>query len=310
MKKRRVGIIMALSLCCCLSAGCAGESCQDKTTGALTSLLPMDSIYEQAQGLGYQGTMEEFTALLETVIQEGIQSVDLTTDNKIALKLQGGKQVVVGEFQLRALSKMKSAYQEAKAFGYQGSYGEFVKLCEDVMADGVEHVLFDQNDKIVLFFNNGESVIIGEVHMARDNPSVVEGGIMYALNDAGNGYVVVGIEDMEATEVHIPAVCQNKPVTAIGASAFADMKKLETVRIGSNVQEIGSGAFYGCQSINYIIVPARVEYISSTAFTNSSLSSLYLERNERPSSYQFTTALSVYLGSQWHYDAHGNPVID
>ena len=310
MKKKRLGILGTLALCCCLSAGCAGQSCEQQKTNALTSLFPTDTLYRQMQGFGYQGTYDEFVVLMEKLIKEGVEGVDITRNNELAITLQNGEQMIVGKLNFSGMAQMQSAYEQVQALGYKGSYNEFITLSEDIMTAGIECVFIDANGKVVLFLNNGESVIVGELKRDKDNPAVVENGIQYKLNETGNGYTVVGVENLDAKVVNIPSICQGKPVTTIGNSAFAHMKYLEKVYIGGNVEEIKAGAFYGCDSINSLVIPARVEHISATAFDNSGLKVLYMERNVLPETYKFTSQVKVYFSSQWHYGEQGNPVLN
>jgi hypothetical protein len=310
MKKNRLGLLGTLALCCCLSAGCAGQSCEDKKTQTLTNLLPMDTLYRQVQDFGYQGTYEEFVALIEKTIYEGVTGIDVTPNNEVAIILKNGEQMVVGKLDRSGMAQMQSAYEQAKGLGYQGSYDKFVTLSEDIMTVGIESVFVDTNNKIVLFLKNGKSMVIGELKSDKVNPAVVENGIQYKLNDMGSGYIVVGVEDVDTSVVRIPSVCQNKPVTAIGEFAFAEMRNLQHVYIGANVEEIKAGAFYNCYNLKQLIVPARVGYISASAFEYSGINAVYFEGNVLPETNAFTEKVKGYTSSQWHYDGRGNPVLN
>lgn len=76
-------------------------------------------------------------------------------------------------------------------------------------------------------------------------------------SDATNGTVtVVKLTSKSAKKVVIPATVKidgyTFKVTAIGAKAFQNMKKLTTVTIGANVKKIGSKAFYKCAKLKKV----------------------------------------------------------
>jgi len=73
---------------------------------------------------------------------------------------------------------------------------------------------------------------------------------------AGGEVTIDGLNETQKgviTTVAIPATvpCDgvNKPVTAIGASAFADQAQITTVTIAKSVATIGASAFYGCTKL-------------------------------------------------------------
>lgn len=66
-------------------------------------------------------------------------------------------------------------------------------------------------------------------------------------------------------------------VTFIDESAFADCKKLQSVTLGSGLEEIGYWAFYSCTSLSEVVIPAKVTRIGNSAFVEcSSLESVII----------------------------------
>ena len=85
----------------------------------------------------------------------------------------------------------------------------------------------------------------------------VDGGIKYELLDDKTGYAVTGHVERTITEINIPSVYNDKPVTSIGEGAFKEYSSLISVTIGNNVTSIGDGAFNGCSSLTNVTMPAN-----------------------------------------------------
>ena len=79
-------------------------------------------------------------------------------------------------------------------------------------------------------------------------------GLVYTLNDDERSYTVTGIGDCTATELVI-GIYQNKSVTAIAPSAFANCTDVTSVVIGDCVKSVGAGAFSGCSALASITLP-------------------------------------------------------
>ncbi|MBQ3046912.1 MAG: leucine-rich repeat domain-containing protein, partial [Clostridia bacterium] len=104
-------------------------------------------------------------------------------------------------------------------------------------------------------------------------------GLVFERNSLTDTYSVTEYNGT-ATEVIIPSVYVNKPVTNIGRSAFSYCRSLTSVTIGNNVTNIGDEAFFACCSLTSIEIPNSVTSIGDGAFYGcSSLTSI-----EKPNS--------------------------
>ena len=82
-----------------------------------------------------------------------------------------------------------------------------------------------------------------------------------------NGWEVVGYWGPD-TNLTIPSKWEEGPVTSVGAQAFQDSKKLESVTISSSVTSIGNLAFSGCPKLSKVIIEdAKLKTIGDFAFS-------------------------------------------
>lgn len=79
-----------------------------------------------------------------------------------------------------------------------------------------------------------------------------------------------------ATSVKIPKVFQEKPITAIGDSAFLNLTNIKNITIPDTINIIGNMAFRGT-GINQITIPGSIRNIGNMAFFNcKSLQTVYI----------------------------------
>ena len=102
-------------------------------------------------------------------------------------------------------------------------------------------------------------------------------GLEFTLSD--EYYAITGYHG-DDTNIVIPSVYNDKPVTTIGIYAFSDCSSLESVTIGNNVTSIGTFAFASCSSLTSITIPDSVTSIGEGAFAScSSLKSITIGNN-------------------------------
>ncbi|MDR0444204.1 MAG: leucine-rich repeat domain-containing protein [Treponema sp.] len=72
-------------------------------------------------------------------------------------------------------------------------------------------------------------------------------------------------ETLDISEISIPAVYQNLPVTEIGSQAFFRCRTLKSVVIPDGVKNIGDRAF-SCTGLTSIVIPKTVEKFGNSIF--------------------------------------------
>ena len=85
-----------------------------------------------------------------------------------------------------------------------------------------------------------------------------EEGFSFALNNAGDGYVVTGYTG-SSSSVTVPDWYNQKPVTEIGSSAFEGNRNITHVEMPSTITRIGAAAFKNCTKL------ATVDYYAAAA---------------------------------------------
>ena len=93
----------------------------------------------------------------------------------------------------------------------------------------------------------------------------VSGGFEYRLLDDGTAVITRYTAD-EAKPV-IPSAINGIRVTAIGERAFANCRKLSSVKIPEGVRAIGDFAFWDCRGLISASIPGTVQTISFCAFS-------------------------------------------
>ena len=94
-------------------------------------------------------------------------------------------------------------------------------------------------------------------------------GLAFKLLGDGT-YEVSGIGSCTDTEIVIPSVYNDKPVTSIGDNAFDDRSGLTSVTIPDSVTSIGEQAFYGCSGLTSVTIGNSVTSIGDEAFDGCS----------------------------------------
>ncbi|MBQ2378605.1 MAG: leucine-rich repeat protein, partial [Clostridia bacterium] len=89
-------------------------------------------------------------------------------------------------------------------------------------------------------------------------------GLEYTI--ANGACTITGIGSCTETEVHIPEVIENCPVTAIADKAFSDQTHITKIGLPSTVKTLGQRAFYGCTGLTEFTVPASVTSVGHQVF--------------------------------------------
>ncbi len=128
---------------------------------------------------------------------------------------------------------------------------------------------FEHGELAAHIYENGKCKVC-------EKPQFTE-GLEYSLNSDEISYSVSGIGTATETDIVIPAVYNDKPVTSIGDSAFYECRSLTSIAIPDGVTSIGNYAFFGCWFLTSITIPDGVTSIGSMTLDNcSSLISIKL----------------------------------
>jgi len=85
--------------------------------------------------------------------------------------------------------------------------------------------------------------------------------------DDANAIIITGYKKDIFSELNIPAEIDNKPVTKIGNSAFANCS-MTSVTIPASVTSIGNNAFDSCKNLKTITLSVNLKSIGGSAFEN------------------------------------------
>ena len=91
-------------------------------------------------------------------------------------------------------------------------------------------------------------------------------GLEFALSEDGSYYICVGIGTCTDTQIVIPAQYEQKPVAAIGNSAFAECTRIKSFVLPDGILSIGEEAFKSCRKCEHFQIPDTVEAVGKGAF--------------------------------------------
>lgn len=157
-----------------------------------------------------------------------------------------------------------------------------------VIVDGVEKKMTTKNtfDLSVLTKPGKYSVQVmslgdGQKYSASDWSQIkeyvveAEQSLEYAFyTPANKSYMVVGIGTVTSKEIVVPAFYNGFPVVCIGYKAFKDNVNITKVTLPETVKEIYGLAFYGCKSLESVVLSDGLKSIQIGAFSGSGLKSL------------------------------------
>ena len=102
--------------------------------------------------------------------------------------------------------------------------------------------------------------------------------LLMQLSDDGSYYTVSGIGTYIDTVVIIPDTYKNKPVKAIGGSAFNGNQSITHIVLGSQITEIGPWAFYQCANLTGVTTSSIGSWCN-IRFENSYSNPLFYGKN-------------------------------
>ena len=122
----------------------------------------------------------------------------------------------------------------------------------------------DDNGSYWYYGEDGEIVACATLPGIPEDPSTQ--GLAFTYLEEQNAYEVAGIGEATDTEIRIPVTYENLPVIAIGADAFRMNDNITNVFIPEGVTRIGHGAFYSCDALLKVSLPASLKNIEYDVF--------------------------------------------
>lgn len=112
-----------------------------------------------------------------------------------------------------------------------------------------------------------EEMPIGGINVYGDVELIIPGteGIVYALNDSEDGYIVVDYIGNESSVV-IANGYEKLPVIGIAEAAFYNVSYITSITMSNHIVEIGDRAFYGCTNLETIVLSDAIECIGNQVF--------------------------------------------
>lgn len=109
-------------------------------------------------------------------------------------------------------------------------------------------------------------IVAGVLLYALIPPKVTSEGLVFELSADKKSYVVADMENRWARAVAVPAEYDGKPVTIIGAYAFQNCYRLESIELPDSIEKVHSGAFKDCARLREIVLPENVDTVGVRAF--------------------------------------------
>ncbi|MGN0361026.1 MAG: leucine-rich repeat protein [Hominisplanchenecus sp.] len=247
---------------------------------------------------------KDFTAVEEAVkaVVRGKDQAAQTEVNAMAAAIFDA----ISRLETTTLKKLTDAVEKAKAEKLEGYtqasiavYNKIIAEAEKVMKDGTateaaqaealakveaaKSVLVpgtdqpekpEENPKQEPDKNNEKPAQPAPGTVVKDGQTFDAGNYSYKVTSAAKQTAeVTGVKNAKLTKITVynTVTLGGKAfqITAVGASAFKNNKKVTSVSIGKNVEKLGSNAFAGCANLKTVTIKsAKLKEIGSKAFYN------------------------------------------
>ena len=120
----------------------------------------------------------------------------------------------------------------------------------------------------------------GGLTVSPDNRRIrLKGGALYEI--AEDGWALLQLVDEEAVAYDGEGVSEGKPLLYVADRAFADKKKLRSIKLPEGVVSVGEAAFRGCPALTEVHLPDSLETIGLKAFWETALPALHIPASLR-----------------------------
>ena len=221
------------------------------------ALMGESSIYaviipDSVEYIGY-GAFEDCSSLFKVTLPENLELINnsvFNSCNSINFIEFTNSVKYIGNCALQNCKSLQSIY-------FDGTIAEWFNMKKDVTWN-------DNTGKYVVYCIDGEITKDGTIthYPTQSEPSQ---GLEYELNYDGQSYSVVGIGTCTDTELVIPSMYQELPVTNIGANAFKECNFIVSVVIMEGIENIYQNAFRYCVNLESVSIPKSVKFLESFA---------------------------------------------
>jgi len=232
---------------------------EDASARCMVTVLPSDKKQQILEGIKeYQKETEEAPFGLDVVLKEGDGELSYSSDNPAVAEITSDGTVTVKEAGTAVVTVTAAETEEYKEATFQVTLIVSEKVIDNppIVKPPVNN---DQN-------NLSQPEAAGAVITAREGVFKVT-----SAQKANPTVTLYSSADKNATVITVPTTIQKNgityQVTAVEMNAFANLKKLRTVKIGANVTEIGANAFKGCIKLTKVTLPSSVQTIGTGAFS-------------------------------------------
>ena len=233
-----------------------------KITKLLTIIFILISLINLSSCGEHQHTFDEGRIIQEaSCLVEGIKEYKCT-------KCDETRQETISKLEhIYETTIIKATCKEA------GSETKVCKLCNDTkekVLEKLEHTYVD---------GKCSNCDAKDPNYVEKKPSE---GLVLELNEDKKSYSVTKIGTCKDTNIIIPSMYNDLPVTGIKEFAFVWCDFLENVEINEGVTYIGGAAFGGCRNLKSVQIPSSVTKIEATVFDKcTNLTSINVDTNNQ-----------------------------
>ena len=274
---------MLLAVSLVFAVGCSME---DSEQGTIS-----EQVYAQAVALGYEGTYDEFIALVSGKDGVGVKSAAVNQEGELILTLSDNSTVNAGK-----VRGEDGTNGENGADGATWLVGSGVPTA-DTGKDG--DLYLDSASYNVYQKVSGEWNLIGNIKGEGATPEQTDGFAYYEITENGEtvGYAVGAGENRRKDTIVIPSEYNGLPVTEIAYEGFAGCRDMQ-ITVPASIVYVDVYAFRNTNNLEFIFEGENI-FFAGMAFENAN--GIY-SKQDIPKGFegdywaiQFNQAASLYV---------------